>query len=392
MRFFRLFHAVFVILTAVMLAVVDVSAQPRTQLYWVEVSEKQSSIMRATVGESNIETLASGLENLQGFDVNPNAGTLYWTLDENIVRMHIEEATPDTIMTEVGCGIPHHLGGIRLDLTARKLYVMRYSSCGNPFLRANLDGSDPETVPIESDGMSTTSFVIDSTGGKFYWWFRINSDDIGILSANLDGTEWGVIVPEVPAAALALDPETGRIYWTERSSGKIRRADPDGSEVEDVLVGLNNPGSIALDTANERIFWTEDDAGTAVIRQAKLDGSDVEDVFTGLTSAGGLRVGYVIGTSTEPRPASGPTTILKQNYPNPFKTSTTIEYELKKPGTVRLELFDLLGRSLYVLVDGEQGPGAHHVQLDVRDLSSGVYVYRLKATDRVLSQTLIVAK
>jgi endo-1,4-beta-xylanase len=73
---------------------------------------------------------------------------------------------------------------------------------------------------------------------------------------------------------------------------------------------------------------------------------------------------------------------LMGNYPNPFNPRTTIEYELERAGTVRLEVLDVTGRPVATLVDGFQPAAAHRVDWDAtwsdgRAVPSGVYLYRL---------------
>jgi len=68
---------------------------------------------------------------------------------------------------------------------------------------------------------------------------------------------------------------------------------------------------------------------------------------------------------------------LAPNYPNPFAEVTTLRYALPQAGLVRLEVFDLLGRRVAVVVDGVQPAGVHEVKLDGRGLSNGLYVVRL---------------
>jgi hypothetical protein len=75
---------------------------------------------------------------------------------------------------------------------------------------------------------------------------------------------------------------------------------------------------------------------------------------------------------------------LFQNYPNPFNPSTTIEYQLPGVGTrytVSLKVYDVIGREVANLVNEQQEPGGHQVTLDGRKFASGMYVYRLIATD-----------
>ncbi len=71
---------------------------------------------------------------------------------------------------------------------------------------------------------------------------------------------------------------------------------------------------------------------------------------------------------------------LEQNYPNPFNPSTIIRYQLSANSTVKLEVFDMVGRRVAVLVDGEQSVGRYEVNFNASNLSSGVYFYRLQAT------------
>ena len=73
---------------------------------------------------------------------------------------------------------------------------------------------------------------------------------------------------------------------------------------------------------------------------------------------------------------------LGQNYPNPFNPSTIIPYHLSASSHVRLEVFNLLGQRLAILVDAEQAAGAHTALWDATNeagqaVSAGVYIYRL---------------
>jgi hypothetical protein len=71
---------------------------------------------------------------------------------------------------------------------------------------------------------------------------------------------------------------------------------------------------------------------------------------------------------------------LDQNYPNPFNPSTMINFGLPVRSLVTLRVYDLLGREVAILVDGELSAGAHRVTFNANGLSTGMYVYRISAT------------
>ncbi len=69
---------------------------------------------------------------------------------------------------------------------------------------------------------------------------------------------------------------------------------------------------------------------------------------------------------------------LNQNYPNPFNPSTQLSYELKVDGEVKLTVFNVVGQSVRVLVDGFQTAGYYEVMFDANDLPAGIYLYKLQ--------------
>jgi hypothetical protein len=83
---------------------------------------------------------------------------------------------------------------------------------------------------------------------------------------------------------------------------------------------------------------------------------------------------------------------LEQNYPNPFNPTTAISYQLLANSFVRIDVFDILGRNVAVLVEGEQKPGAYTVRFDASSLPSGVYLYRLSSEGLSFTRTMIVLR
>ena len=83
---------------------------------------------------------------------------------------------------------------------------------------------------------------------------------------------------------------------------------------------------------------------------------------------------------------------LTQNFPNPFNPQTVISYSLDKTADVRLEVFDLLGRKVQTLVNGEMDAGNHDVIWKGTDQGAGVYFYRLSADGRSETRKMVLLK
>jgi hypothetical protein len=85
---------------------------------------------------------------------------------------------------------------------------------------------------------------------------------------------------------------------------------------------------------------------------------------------------------------------LLQNYPNPFNPTTQIMYNVPNASEVHLAIYDMNGREIAKLVDGQQQVGQNNISWDGRDnsgklVSSGVYIYRIKANDFVESKKMV---
>jgi len=79
---------------------------------------------------------------------------------------------------------------------------------------------------------------------------------------------------------------------------------------------------------------------------------------------------------------------LLPSAPNPFAQAARLRYRLPDPARVRLEVFDLLGRRVATLVDGEEEAGPHEVQLDGSRLAAGTYFVRLTAGAETQTQQI----
>ncbi len=83
---------------------------------------------------------------------------------------------------------------------------------------------------------------------------------------------------------------------------------------------------------------------------------------------------------------------LEQNFPNPFNPSTTITFSVPVDSPVRLTVTDLTGRVVRTLVDSRQSAGTYRVNVDMLNLSSGVYLYRLEAAGQTITRSMTLIK
>ena len=79
-------------------------------------------------------------------------------------------------------------------------------------------------------------------------------------------------------------------------------------------------------------------------------------------------------------------------YPNPVREMAVLRYELPGAGPVRLEVYDVLGRRVRTLVEGEQAMGAHTARLAASGLASGVYLVVLRTDEQRLTGRLVIVR
>lgn len=383
----------------------DIMFDPsQDKLLWVGAGDSGIAgfrIMQADPDGSNVEEILPGFGDPMSVVIDPIEETLYWTTG------HFREV------------IKADLDGLNVQVLVREQVSLSTSSMWTIFLDRDSDtlfwGYDmPEAISrIDTDGDQLKSFNFPGFGAHWLNSMAFDPENAKLYAAvseypseeptlirvdanNPESGEVEILLDEEELGdrirGLGLDLEAGKIYWTERFSNSIRRANLDGSAIEELLTDLSSPSGIAMDVENGKIYWTESSAGT--ISRASLDGTQVEVLFSGLSSPGrpyfaSENIGVSISLPPDTRPLEFN---LHKNYPNPFNPVTVIRYQLPVNSEVRLEVFDILGRRVAVLVDGLVEAGTHEVSFDASTLASGVYLYRLQAGDFVQARQMVLVK
>jgi hypothetical protein len=95
-----------------------------------------------------------------------------------------------------------------------------------------------------------------------------------------------------------------------------------------------------------------------------------------------------IPTNLEDEEATPTAFVLEQNYPNPFNPSTMIQVHIPKNTRMRLVVYNMLGEFITELANAEFSSGTYEFNFEARDLSSGIYVYRIESPDFTVSKKM----
>jgi hypothetical protein len=103
--------------------------------------------------------------------------------------------------------------------------------------------------------------------------------------------------------------------------------------------------------------------------------------------------GVALGLPTEEEGSGLPKKVdLLQNYPNPFNPTTQISFQLPANDQIRLQVFDITGRLVSTLVEGQKSAGYHTVIFDASRYSSGIYIYQITGSFGVLTKKMSLIK
>src|SRR3954451_24159701 len=286
------------------------------RLFFLDVASGQ--VRSANPDGSDLRTIVEeGRKLPDGLAVDVAAGHLYWTNmgnlkqnDGSILRSDLDGKNITTIIPAGGTFTPKQ---IQIETGTSKLYWCDRE--GMRVMRANLDGSNVETLVDTSQGVPRpgpnatkwcVGIAVDVDGGKIYW-SQKGGDNAGegrIFRASLDippgktpanRRDIELLYDRLPEPIdLEIDPTTRTLYWTDRGDpprgNTVSRAPLDAPSAkrqapEIVFSHLMEGIGIALDRKGGRMFIT-DFAGS--VYSANLDGSNQKTLLFGQGNLTGI--------------------------------------------------------------------------------------------------------
>jgi hypothetical protein len=229
------------------------------------------------------------------------------------------------------------------DMIDDLLWTNRDSTLASPYIAVHFGGTAFHTTPslrLSNPGVANFGNVIINAGDMS----GDGNTEIAVAASLATTTSGFVFVYEGGSRLNGdFDAAVGMSSDSEFGRAIANIGDVTGDGLADILIGAPNYAF-----GNHRGYW---------------------GIFKGDSSI----------TSVREASSTPSAFALRQSYPNPFNPSTNIQYELLASAYVRLEVFNIIGELVALLVDQTQQLGSYNVTLDGSKLASGVYFYRLTA-------------
>jgi len=241
-------------------------------VYWTDITTNK--LQRANLDGSNVEDiLTTGLSSARDVAVYAAGGKVFIAnlLNGSIDSVNLDGSNHVNIIT--GLTKPN---GVAVDLTNEKIYYTEEGGTAKVG-RADLDGSNNET--LVSGGSSNQGIALDIPNSHMYWTSQTSGQ---LKRANTDGTDIINVIGINNATGIDLDLSAGKIYYVDPGAGNIQRSTLTGANNEVLVTDLGL--HIEVDVSGGKMYW----GSLATVARASLDGSNVENIVSGLGQARGI--------------------------------------------------------------------------------------------------------
>jgi hypothetical protein len=250
------------------------------------------------------------------------------------------------------------------------VWLSGYARNGAPLLPpGSLDPLPPDSLTdmyvchLELPSSIDRGTFLGGAGNDFSADFCLDSDGAVIVIGESESTEY----PTTPDA------------FSRHSSGSfdavLTKLSPDLTTLEysTYLGGTGFDGGDGISFYSQHAVWL----------WAYTNSRDFpltpDALYRAPSSAAVIKMNMTPNSSPEGRRFGLPDKLTLSSYPNPFNPTTTLTFSLPKIANVQLEVFDILGRSVYVVDLGRMNAGSHQHVFDGSALASGVYFAKVKA-------------
>ena len=220
------------------LAIDDQSTPPK--VYYCERSEQRLS--RANLDGTNQEEVITGVVGIRDFELDLVHRKIYWVRDsyndDAVQRADMDGLNSNIEDMYKSTYTGYDFLGIGLDVTHSKVYwVQRNNGCDDKIVSMNFDKTEATYVVKYPDNSLLGPWDIDVYGDKIYWVDCGVGQDI-IYKANLDGSNIDTVAKEMDCQYFVIDPVTEKLYFSEGSY--IESIKLDGTGRDTIAIGIAN--------------------------------------------------------------------------------------------------------------------------------------------------------
>ncbi len=226
------------------------------------------------------------------------------------------------------------------------------------------DSHDDGVFIDQGEEMHSITFSADDNlFGQFSATLYVGTDD-GTAWDSLDVSIIVTPVNDAPVAEFAANIDGSMVTFTDLSSDAI---DMDAGGIVSWAWDFGD-GNTSTEMSPVYDYGT---TGDFTVTLMVTDNGGLTNDFTGTVE--------IVSVSNEVFGGVPTDFAIEQNYPNPFNPSTNINYSLPEASKVSIVVYDMLGQKVAELVNAEQSAGYHTISFDASALSSGMYMYQIRA-------------
>lgn len=322
-----------------------------------------------------IQRLAEALKKVQ----DPASGVWWQVLDQGNREGNYLESSCSCMFVYV---LAKSVRKGYIDSSYWEVVKKGYAGILDEFISINSDSTIDLNQTCRTAGLG---FSRDGTFNYYVYQTDIVSNDgkaTGpFVLASLEVERAGLVVPPLGFSAGLSSEDNVILTWKDRSYNAdyfvIERKKEDENKFAQIAELSKGTESFTDSTITEsgKYYYR----AKAVSDTSSSDYTDIDSVTAAVTSI-------------DENEKSNLNYMIFRNYPNPFNPSTKIDFSVPSQTKVRIDVYDILGGKVAELINEEKPSGRYEVDFIANNLSSGVYIYQLTYSDRVLSRKMLLLK